>query len=260
MKLRIVPAKNGVIWVRQGIKTFWRQPIAMSGLFFIFMAVMSLSSLLPVIGSVIGLILIPGATLGLMVASREASNGKFPMPSVLASALIAGNNRKRDMLILGVLYTIGFVSVLALSSLFDGGQFAKFYLFGGKFDIETISNSEFQSALWLSTALYIPLSAIFWHAPALVHWHGVPALKSMFFSLIACLSNLRAFFVFMLTWGFVTTSFGLGFIVISGLLDAPEIGTALMLPIMLLFAAMFFTSSYFSFEDCFEKELRSDNN
>ena len=64
----------------------------------------------------------------------------------------------------------------------------------------------------------------------------------------------------MLTWGFVTTSFGLGFIVISGLLDAPEIGTALMLPIMLLFAAMFFTSSYFSFEDCFEKELRSDNN
>ena len=40
MKLNIVPAKTGVLWVRQGIQTFWRQPIALSGLFFIFMAVM----------------------------------------------------------------------------------------------------------------------------------------------------------------------------------------------------------------------------
>jgi len=42
MKLNIVPAKTGVLWVRQGIQTFWRQPIAMSGLFFMFMAVMSI--------------------------------------------------------------------------------------------------------------------------------------------------------------------------------------------------------------------------
>ena len=38
MKLNVVPALTGVIWVRLGIKTFWRQPVALSGLFFMFMA------------------------------------------------------------------------------------------------------------------------------------------------------------------------------------------------------------------------------
>ena len=85
MKLNIVPAKTGVLWVRQGIQTFWRQPIAMSGLFFMFMAVMSLSALLPMLGSVLALMLLPASTLGLMAAAREASLGKLPLPTVLVS-------------------------------------------------------------------------------------------------------------------------------------------------------------------------------
>ena len=60
MKLNIVPARTGVLWVRLGIQTFWRQPIAMSGLFFMFMAVMSLSSLLPFAGGVVALMLLLG--------------------------------------------------------------------------------------------------------------------------------------------------------------------------------------------------------
>ena len=95
MKLNIVPAKTGVLWVRQGIQTFWRQPIALSGLFFIFMAVMSLSSLLPLVGSVLALALLPAATLGLMAAAREASLGKFPLPTVLLSALRADRKSTR---------------------------------------------------------------------------------------------------------------------------------------------------------------------
>ena len=71
MKLNVVDARRGSQWVRQGIRVFWKQPIAMSGLFFIFMAIMSLSALLPFIGSFIALTLLPAATLGLMAASRE---------------------------------------------------------------------------------------------------------------------------------------------------------------------------------------------
>jgi hypothetical protein len=26
--------------------------------------------------------------------------------------------------------------------------------------------------------LYLPLSLLFWHAPGLVHWHGVPPVKA----------------------------------------------------------------------------------
>ena len=206
MKLNVVEARTGSKWVRQGIRVFWKQPIAMSGLFFLFMAIMSLSALLPIVGSFIALTLLPAATLGLMAASREVDLGKFPMPTILAIAFRASKERKRDMAILGLLYALGFVGVMGISALMDGGGFAKLYLVGGKLDAETIMDPNFQNAMWLSLLLYMPLSMVFWHAPALVHWHGVPALKSLFFSTVACLRNWRAFLVFGLMWTVVFMS------------------------------------------------------
>ncbi|MCX7258883.1 MAG: BPSS1780 family membrane protein, partial [Burkholderiales bacterium] len=236
---------------RQGIRVFWKQPIAMSGLFFLFMAIMSLSALLPIVGSFIALTLLPAATLGLMAASREVDPGKFPMPSILAIAFRASKERKRDMAILGLLYALGFVGVMGISALMDGGGFAKLYLVGGKLDAETIMDPNFQNAMWLSLLLYMPLSMVFWHAPALVHWHGVPALKSLFFSTVACLRNWRAFLVFGLMWTVVFMSTALILSLVSGLMGDGELVSMTLLPAMLMLAAMFFCSVYFSFRDCF---------
>ena len=41
MKLNVVKARTGSLWVRQGIRNFWRQPLALSGLFLLFMALAS---------------------------------------------------------------------------------------------------------------------------------------------------------------------------------------------------------------------------
>jgi hypothetical protein len=251
MKLNVVEARTGSKWVRQGIRVFWKQPIAMSGLFFLFMAIMSLSALLPIVGSFIALTLLPAATLGLMAASREVDLGKFPMPTILAIAFRANKERKRDMAILGLLYALGFVGVMGISALMDGGGFAKLYLVGGKLDAETIMEPNFQNAMWLSLLLYMPLSMVFWHAPALVHWHGVPALKSLFFSTVACLRNWRAFLVFGLMWTVVFMSTALILSLVSGLMGDGELVSMTLLPAMLMLAAMFFCSVYFSFRDCF---------
>ena len=59
MKLHIVPARQGILWVKLGMRTFFRQPLALTGLFFIFMAVMSVISMVPVIGNVLALALLP---------------------------------------------------------------------------------------------------------------------------------------------------------------------------------------------------------
>jgi hypothetical protein len=251
MKLNVVDARTGTQWVRQGIRVFWKQPIAMSGLFFLFMAIMSLSALLPLVGSFIALTLLPAATLGLMAASREVELGKFPMPTVLAIAFRASKERKHDMVVLGLLYALGFVGVMGLSALVDGGGFAKLYLVGGKLDAETIMDPSFQNAMWLSLLLYLPLSMVFWHAPALVHWHGVPAIKSLFFSTVACLRNWRAFLVFGLMWTVIFMSTALLLSLVSGLTGDGELASMTLLPAMLMLAAMFFCSTYFSFRDCF---------
>jgi len=255
MKLNIVPVKKGLTWVKDGIRTFWRQPLAFTGLFFLFMAWVSLLSMVPVIGSAMALLILPAATLGLMVATEQASLGKFPMPTVLMVAFRAGQQRLKAMMVLGVLYALSFLLVMALSALVDGGAFAKVYLANAPITPELVNGADFQMAMWLATILYIPLSMLFWHAPALVHWYGVPPVKSMFFSAVACWRNLGAFAVYLLAWAAVFVTGATLILTLSGALVGNDLTAAVLMPGALLMAAMFFTSVYFSVKDCFDLPL-----
>ena len=252
MKLQIVPAKQGLLWVKQGIRTFWRQPLAFTGLFFLFIAWVSVLSMVPFIGAALALLVLPAATLGLMVATEQAASGKFPMPTVMLVAFRAGQQRLKAMLLLGVLYALSFLAVMALSALVDGGGFAKVYLANAPITPEVVNDADFQAAMWLTTILYIPLSMLFWHAPALVHWHGVPPAKSLFFSAIACWRNFGAFAVYLLAWAGVFVAGAMVILLISSALGGNDLSAAVLMPGALLMAAMFFTSVYFSVKDCFE--------
>ena len=254
MKLNVVPAKTGSLWVRQGIRIFWKQPLALSGLFFMFMASMSIMSIVPVVGGFLALVLLPAASLGFMAATREVELAKFPMPYVLAAGFRTGPEGKRNMLVLGVLYACGFIGVMGLSALVDGGDFAKLYLVGGSLEVDTLMKPEFQNAMWLSLLLYMPLSMVFWHAPALTHWHAVPVVKSLFFSTVACLSNWRAFLVFGAVWSAIFLGTTLGITLIAGLIGDNDFAAMALLPAMLMLAAMFFCSTYYSFKDCFTSD------
>ncbi|WHZ12384.1 MAG: hypothetical protein OJF60_002825 [Burkholderiaceae bacterium] len=251
MKLNIVPARAGFVWFRLGVRTFFRQPLALAGLFFMYMAVMSVATLIPFVGGALALGLLPAATLGLMAATREASSGRFPMPTILITAFRADRQRLRAMVVLGVLYAVGFFLVMGVSTLFDGGQFARLYLLGEKTSSDVILSQSFQVAMWVAMALYLPLSLLFWHAPALVHWYGVPPVKSLFFSIVACLRNFWAFTVYGLIWAAVMMTVGVAFALLAGLLGGAALLSALLMPVALVMAAMFFTSIYFTFRDSF---------
>jgi hypothetical protein len=251
MKLKLVPARQGIVWVRLGMRTFFKQPLAITGLFFMFMAAMSVLSMVPVLGSGIALALLPAATLGLMVATEEANKGKFPMPVVLVSAFRAGRQQLRSMVILGVLYALGFALVMGISTLVDDGQFARLYL-GGEVNPEQLMQSDFELAALTAMALYMPLALMFWHAPALVHWHGISPAKSLFFSLVACLRNFWAYTLFGLTWMAAFLTMGLVVAIIAAIAGSPALVNAILFPLGLSMAAMFFTSIYFTFVDTFD--------
>lgn len=258
MKLRIVPARTGITWVKGGIRVFWRQPMALSALFFMTMATMSIVTMFPLIGPALALTLLPSATLAMMVASAEAMQGRSPTPAVLLMAFRTGRQRLRDMAILGVLYAVGFLLVIAISALFDGGQFAQVYLGGEPLTQELAESGEFQLAMWVAMALYLPLSLLFWHAPGLVHWHGVPPAKSLFFSFVACVRNLGAFTVYGLGWlavfalGGVAMSLITALLAVLGLGSAPSVMGGAMVALAMMLAAMCFSSIVFTFRDCFE--------
>jgi hypothetical protein len=52
VKLNIVPARTGILWVKLGVKTFLKQPLALTGLFFMYMAAVLVISQIPLLGIV----------------------------------------------------------------------------------------------------------------------------------------------------------------------------------------------------------------
>jgi hypothetical protein len=216
MKLLIVPARTGLQWVQQGIRTFRQQPLALAALFFLSMAAMSLVTVLPLVGPVIALGLLPATSLAMMVAAAEASHGRAPTPALLLVAFRTGRQRLNSMLTLGAMYAAGFLLIMGLSMLVDDGQ---------------------------------------------VHWHNVPPVKALFFSLVACVRNIGALVVFGLSWMGVFVVAGIVMSLVSAVLAQVVGGLAngLMIATAMLLAAMFFTSIVFTFRDCFAAPDASDS-
>jgi hypothetical protein len=250
MKLNIVPARTGFLWVKLGIKTFAKQPLALTGLFFLYTAAATLLSLLPVVGLLLALAIVPAATLGLMAATQEAEKGKFPMPTVLLSAFRVGRQRMRAMVVLGLIYAGACVAVMMLVPLLVDIPPQQATATAAT-SAEAMLAPQFQMVLLVGMALYLPISLMFWHAPALVHWHGVSPVKSLFFSTVACLRNSKALLMFALGWMGVIFA-GTMLIALVGLVSgSPQVAATALMPLGLLITAMFSTSLYFTFRDSF---------
>jgi hypothetical protein len=251
MKLNIVPASTGITWVKLGVKTFLQQPLAMSGLFFLYMAVGTLLSLLPVLGLILALMIVPAATLGLMAATQEAVKGKFPMPTVLLSAFRAGRQRMRAMLVLGALYAAACLLVMMVVPLLVDAP-PTLPANAGR---EAMMTPQYQLAMLknmsVTLLLSFPILVLFWHAPALVHWHGVSPVKSLFFSVVACLRNAGAFVMYGLGWMGLFLCMAIVLSMFGGLTGSVEWVAAAMMPLGLIMTAMFSTSIYFTFRDSF---------
>ncbi|WP_457279992.1 BPSS1780 family membrane protein [Polaromonas sp. P5_D5] len=257
MKLNIVPASTGMTWVRLGIKTFMQQPLAMSGLFFLYLAAVTVLSLLPFFGLILALMIVPAAMLGLMAATQEAVKGKFPMPTVLLSAFRAGRERLGAMLVLGAIYAAFCVLINWIVPMLVDPPVA------ADASREAMMTPQFQLAMAknmsVSLLLYLPVLLLFWHAPALVHWHGISPVKSLFFSVVACVRNAGAFLMFGLGWLGVSMGMAIVLSVLAGLTGSAEFMAAAMMPLGLLIAAMFSTSIYFTFRDSFVATLPGDS-
>lgn len=250
MKLLTVPAATGLQWVRLGMRTFLKQPLAMAGLFFMFMAVVSVLSMLPFLGAAISALLTPAINLGLMSATREAEAGRFPMPTQLLTAFRGGPERTRGMMTLGGLYGLCLLVVLLVVGLLDSAL-------SPSVDTTTMTQEQAMQimlsspALWIGMVLMLPLQVLFWHAPALLFWHGITPVKSLFFSALAAWANKGALALFLCGWLAVFLLLGVLMSVFRMLLGGSEASSAILYPAVLLIVSMFFTSIWFSFRDCF---------
>lgn len=262
MKLQIVPARTGMVWVRQGVRTFFRMPLAMAGLFFMFLAATALLSWVPVLGDALALALLPAATVGLMAATQKAEQGQFPMPATLLIALRQSPLQTRAMLVLGGLYALAVLLIVAFVFWLDDGQMTSLLnQQGGRITPEIMADPKMQEAvrasmqrMLLACLLYVPASILLWHAPALVHWHRMPVTKSLFFSAVAVLRNIPAYLMYGLGWMAVSMVAGLALLILAGAMGSATLAVSGLFPMSMLIMAMFYTSLWFTFRDSFSND------
>jgi hypothetical protein len=174
------------------------------------------------------------------------------MPSVLFSGFRAGPQQARNMATLGAMYAGAVMLALAVSALADDGAFARVYLLGGNLDAATLQSPEFQTAALLAMTVYLPVSMMFWHAPALMQWHNLSPTKSLFYSLVACWRNIGAFTVYTMVWFGVFMAVAMLVALIGIVMGSEEAVNIALFPILLVTAAAFFSSMLFSFEASFD--------
>jgi hypothetical protein len=215
---------------------------------------MTAVSIVPFVGVVAVLVLVPGFSVAFMAASRVAERAQ-PIEMKL---LFAGFRENAGAQIgLGAVYLVSIAVLLAATALADDGALARWMLTGARPGAEVIQSDAFLGALMIATSLYAPVMMLFWFAPTLVAWHSMPVAKALFFSLFACLMNWRPFMSYGVAVALVlvVAPFFAMFIlmVISGGALRPA-AMAVLFPFILSLMPTLFASFYASYRDIFVRE------
>ncbi len=257
MKLHLVPARQGVHWVRNGFRIFFKRPIVFCVLFVVYMVAAQLLVLLWPVGTALLFALVPLASLGFMVATRNVLGGLPATPAVFIEPLRRPGPPRRTQMRLGLAYAAAMGLVLWLVDSVGGAQFEALQeaAGGGHASPETLGPLLADPSLLAGMALLAGLTSLlavpFWHAPALAHWGGQGWGKALFFSTVACWRNRGAFTLYGLTWGGVLFLFGIVANTVFALLGMPEQVMLAAAPAALMFSTVFYASLYFTFADCF---------
>lgn len=253
MKLKRVAARQGLQWVRGGVQVFLRQPLAFCALFSLVGLAALLLVQLPFVGPVAALALMPAASVLFMQASREVLAGRRVHPSVLAQPLRQPAQR-RALLQLGAVYAVAAMAVVLLAQVLDGGRFAAATqaMAEGGATPAMLADPLLEVGVLLRLLLAVLLSLAFWHAPALVCWHGMPIGKAVFASLLACWRSMGAFMLYGLAWFGLLLGFLMLVQTLWSLVGAGAAVNQAVLPAVMLFSTLFYASLYFSYADSFE--------
>jgi hypothetical protein len=251
MQARIVQTARGAQWLLEGWRLFRAAPLGWLAMVFAYWLLMTLVSVVPLVGVAAASIMVPAFSVGFMAAARAAAR-KGPVELVL---LFEGfRNHLRSQLILGVGYFSCLALVLVATALADGGALAGWMLSARRPDDEVLHSDAFLAALGAAAALYTPVLMMFWFAPPLAAWHGTAPAKALFFSFFACLMNWRAFLAYGAVTAVVALALPLAVVSVVALASLGVPAMSLVFPLLIVLLPTLFASFYASYRDVFRPD------
>jgi hypothetical protein len=193
MRIQVLAAREGLSWIREGVRLYGRHPLSLLGSVAAGLLIVGLPSMVPVAGPAIAAVLTPIASLGLITACRTADAGRIPGPAVYAEGL-RETQARRSLLALGAINALIVLPLVAL--LQATGLDQAITLTPGpnqepKMEVHA-------GLLALRVALSAPVLMAMWLAPPLIAWQGMRASKAMFYSFFACWRNRWPLLTFLI--------------------------------------------------------------
>ena len=187
--LEKLPARTGILWVRQGFGLFRQQPGALLALLFsgLFLSIAAL--IIPLLGPLMPTLLTPLFSMALLQGCAEIDQGKRPMPGLV---FIGFRKPVRGpLMLLGVLYIFVWLIALAVLAWMDDGVFVKMVTRQIPMDEKLLEGS--RGAILTAVGIYLMAWLMTCFAAPLIYWQRQSVGKALFFSAYAVLRSFWAF-------------------------------------------------------------------
>jgi hypothetical protein len=248
ISVRQVPASEGIQWLKRALALMRQSPFTVHGAFFAYMLTLVLLQQVPLIGVLLPAILAPALFAGLMRVMQAATRNEKPTAAMLYSGFTDNAARGR-LLASGVVYCIGFIASLGASALADGGVLFGAMVLGRDIDPAQLQTPATTLAQMISLLALTPTAALFWIAPQLIAWHGMPVSKALFFSFFSFWRNLPAMVLFFAAVGAVLVAIAFILVIATQLLGGtPATALVAMVPVTLFVLAVVYAAFYASYE------------
>lgn len=247
-----VSASKGIEWIREGFALFRKQPAELSMLFLLYMVLMFALSLIPLVGQLLPLVLVPAFSMAFMQACVRIEAGQKVRSDLLLTAF--RSPALGTLLRLGVLYLLAAIVAVAASSLIDGGVFWKLLSGQLRADEQNMPVADLPLAMLFSALVYIPFAMAFWHAAPLATWQQMSLFKAIFYSFFAVRRCGKAFLAYALGWIVVGIALPAIISALLGLILGKAIVVVMLLmPLSVILTIVMYCSFYPTYLQVFER-------
>ncbi|WP_026068065.1 BPSS1780 family membrane protein [Pusillimonas noertemannii] len=242
MQAATLPFRSGWLWIQEGGRIFRRQPLAMFFWGLLTSLLITVASVIPILGQMALIAATPVLTFITLCACRHISQGRQMLPGMWFEPLRDKSVRRR-LFRLGLAYLAccmlaGFIATLPFLD-----QLSAAVGDGSNIDPSALFDAMLRPLITFAV-LYVLISALFWHAPALTGWHGIKLVQALFYSMVACWRNKWPFLLYGLSWGaiFMAVQFSGDMLMSIGL--PAGLVQLVMVPVNIVVVAVLYCSFY----------------
>jgi uncharacterized membrane protein len=217
---RVVAAGNGWQWFVRGWEIFRQQPGLWIGIVVIFGVLMMGLSFIPVVGSLASALLAPILMGGVMLGCRALAQGE---PLEIGHLFAGFRQNTGSLVMIGVFNLVALAIIMIVLFVVIGGSVMG-AMMGGGGKASAAAVGGIMLGTLIAMALYLPVYAALWFAPALVALNELAPMEALKRGFFGCLKNWVAFLIYgilgMALAVVASIPFGLGWLVLAPVLMA----------------------------------------